>query len=84
MRVIICKANEFPVRYDPAAPPGKAFSESRFPRSMFVAAGLIDSDERSVVEVTELQPAGKRRMPAEEFLRGNVVTDAKFGAESPE
>jgi methionyl-tRNA formyltransferase len=82
LRVIICKANEFPVRYDPAAPPGKAFTETRFPRSMFVAAGLIDPEERTVVEVTELQPAGKRRMPAEEFLRGNAVTDARFGAES--
>ena len=33
---------------------------------LFVAAG-----DQSVVDIVELQPAGKRRMPATEFLRGH-------------
>lgn len=35
------------------------------------------------IEIAELQPAGKRRMSAEEFLRGNPIpSDARFGGES--
>jgi methionyl-tRNA formyltransferase len=35
------------------------------------------------IEIAELQPAGKRRMAAQEFLRGNPIpSDARFGGES--
>ena len=34
------------------------------------------------VEITELQPAGKKRMTAEEFLRGHPIQDGyRFGPE---
>jgi methionyl-tRNA formyltransferase len=36
------------------------------------------------VEIVELQPAGKRRMAAHEFLRGNPLTrEARMGGETP-
>jgi methionyl-tRNA formyltransferase len=35
------------------------------------------------IEIVELQPAGKRRMSATDFLRGNPIpSDARFGGES--
>lgn len=35
------------------------------------------------IEIVELQPAGKRRMSAQDFLRGNPIPpDARFGRES--
>jgi methionyl-tRNA formyltransferase len=83
MRVIVNKAYEFPVRYDPAVPPGKVFTDPAFPDIFFVTAGEITSgEERSVIEVNALQPAGKKKMTAEEFLRGYPIVDGmRFGPE---
>jgi len=84
VRALILKAVAFPVRYAPNIPPGSLFIDSKFPGSLFVAAGLVDPEERSVVEVTELQPAGKKRMSAAEFLRGNPIKEGDhFGPETP-
>jgi methionyl-tRNA formyltransferase len=83
VRLIVHKSNEFPVRYDPTATLGKTFTDNGFPDSLFVTAGLDNPEERTVVEITELQPAGKRRMAAREFLRGNTITPgARMGAPS--
>ncbi|MGH7227011.1 MAG: methionyl-tRNA formyltransferase, partial [Gemmataceae bacterium] len=71
LRVIITEAVPFPVRYDPSVPPGSIIIEPSMPKSLLVTAGLIHPEERSVIEIFELQPAGKRRMTAEEFLRGH-------------
>lgn len=47
-------------------------------KQMFVACG------QGAVEVVELQPAGKRRMAATEFLRGNVLPPgARMGPAGP-
>jgi methionyl-tRNA formyltransferase len=81
-RVIINRANPFPVRYDPTVPPGTMFDDQHFPGSLFVTAGLLDAEERTVVEVGELQPAGKKRMSAAEFLRGHPLREGDhFGPE---
>jgi methionyl-tRNA formyltransferase len=83
-RLIICKAEPFPVRYDPAVPIGHAFVDRAFPGSLFVTAGLLCEEERSVVEISDLQPAGKRRMSAQDFLRGHpLAADARLGPEKP-
>jgi methionyl-tRNA formyltransferase len=83
IRVIITKAVRFPVRYDPNVPPGKLFIDAGFPATFFVTAGdEIPGEERSVLEVYELQPAGKKKMTAEEFLRGYpIVEGMRFGPE---
>jgi methionyl-tRNA formyltransferase len=85
LRVIINLAIEFPVRYDPAVPAGSIFTDTKFPKSLFVVAGEVtEGEERSVVEIYELQPAGKRRMTADEFLRGHPVRPGdRFGPEAP-
>lgn len=45
---------------------------------------LLIATGGGVVEVLELQPAGKKRMPAAEFLRGHPAQDGdRFGAETP-
>jgi len=83
LRLIVCKAVEFPGRYDPSVPAGRAFTDKGFPGSLLVTAGLIHPEERSVVEISELQPAGKRRMSANDFLRGHDIGgDARFGPET--
>src|SRR5262249_50085905 len=82
-RVIVNRTSAFPVRYDPSVPPGSVFLDEHFPGSLFVAAGLAHPEERSVVDVAELQPAGKRRMTALEFLRGHRLQPGDhFGPES--
>jgi methionyl-tRNA formyltransferase len=83
IRVIITQAVRFPVRYDPDVPPGKVFRDVAFPETFFVTAGEeIPGEERSVLEVHELQPAGKKKMSAEEFLRGHpIVEGMRFGPE---
>ena len=84
MRVIVIAANEFPVRYAPEAPAGRSFVDAKFPQSLFVVGGEVNSAERSVLEVHELQPAGKKKMTAEEFLRGYpIVEGTRFGPEVP-
>jgi len=84
IRIIITKANAFPVRYDPTVPAGSLFTAPRFPQSLFATAGLVHPEERSVVEVVELQPAGKKRMSAVDFLRGHPLKEGdRFGLEMP-
>jgi methionyl-tRNA formyltransferase len=83
-RVIVNRAVAFPVRFDPAVPPGSVIIGKGFPDSILVTAGTVIPEERSVVEIVELQPAGKRRMPALEFLRGHrLQAGDRFGPESP-
>ncbi len=84
LRLIITKAVPYPVRYDPSVPQGSIIIEPGMPKSLLVTAGLIHPEERSVIEIYELQPAGKRRMTAEEFLRGNKPQAGdRFGPETP-
>ena len=48
-------------------------------QSLWVATGANEA-----VEILELQPAGKRRMSAKEFLRGNKLRASdRFGPETP-
>jgi methionyl-tRNA formyltransferase len=83
LRVILSRAVEFPVRYDPAAGQGLLVTDPKFSGSLFVTAGLVNPDERSVVEVSEIQPDGKRRMPVAAFLRGNALSPgARMGPEA--
>jgi methionyl-tRNA formyltransferase len=84
-RLILHQAVAFPVRYDPSVPPGSAFVDATSPGSLFVTAGeVLPGAERSVVEVTELQPAGKRRMSAADFLRGHPLQSGDYlGPEMP-
>src|SRR5262249_35809073 len=45
---------------------------------------VVRAGDRSVVEIVELQPAGKKRMSAEEFLRGHPIRVSDFfGPEKP-
>jgi methionyl-tRNA formyltransferase len=85
MRVIITSAIEFPVRCDPALAPGTPFVDryTEPGKNLFVAvAEVLPGEERGVVQVLELQPAGKKRMTAEEFLRGYPLKQGdRFGPE---
>jgi methionyl-tRNA formyltransferase len=84
MRVIICRASaqgpHLPMNVDkgfiwPTGMPGQ--------RALAVEAGPHEeAPYRSTVRVLELQPAGKKRMTAEEFLRGYPIhVDERFGPE---
>src|SRR5262249_29626988 len=45
---------------------------------------VTTSEATSIVEILELQPAGKKRMAATEFLRGRPVQPGdRFGPETP-
>ena len=83
--MIVADVAEFPVRCTNEFVPGKVFVDpnGHMPKSVFVAAGYTDNGEtRSVVELYALQPAGKKKMTAEEFLRGYpIVEGMRFGPE---
>jgi methionyl-tRNA formyltransferase len=80
-RLIICKAIARPAGQDVPAPAGTLLTDPKSTAAFLVSAG---SEQRSVVEVIELQPAGKRRMTAAEFLRGHAIPPgARLGAEVP-
>jgi methionyl-tRNA formyltransferase len=60
-------------------PPGTLHVVPAAPSRLFVYGG-----RSSQLEVLELQPAGKKRMSAAEFLRGNLVKEGDhFGPEKP-
>jgi methionyl-tRNA formyltransferase len=63
MRLIICRTRSRLFANGETGQSGEILITAD-PKQLFVAAG------DGVVEVLELQPAGKRRMTAEEFLRG--------------
>jgi methionyl-tRNA formyltransferase len=59
--------------------PGEAWSFSNPPR-LWAAAGRL----KEFVDILELQPAGKKRMSAAEFLRGHPIREGDhFGPEKP-
>jgi methionyl-tRNA formyltransferase len=60
-------------------PVGQVYTPPGEPGRLFVAAGA-----GSAVEILELQPAGKRRMAAEDFLRGHRPRPGDYlGRETP-
>lgn len=85
MRVIVNGVAIFPVQCSVDLKPGEPFLDptGRFRGSLFAAGGLTGTGEcREAIEVLSLQPAGKKRMTAAEFLRGYPVTDGcRFGPE---
>ena len=73
LRLIVLKARSAP---DEASAPGAVRTDAAM-KQMFVACG------QGAVEIIELQPAGKRRMSASDFLRGNVLSaGARMGPEA--
>jgi len=65
LRLILLKATARPLATDEQGQPGEVLVKSGDLTHLYVVAG-----GQSVLCVQELQPAGKRRMTAEEFLRG--------------
>lgn len=78
IRLIVCKTGRIGGMgtIDPGPPKGTI-------RSVNDPVILVEvGPHRSVLEVLEVQPAGKKRMTAEEFLRGHpVVEGMRFGPE---
>ncbi|MFO0823007.1 MAG: hypothetical protein U0792_07790 [Gemmataceae bacterium] len=50
-------------------------------KRLFVQVNPIPDCGEEIIEILELQPAGKRRMTAEEFLRGLPGGATRFGPE---
>lgn len=76
MRIVVVKANPgHSARRD--VPPGTPLVVDRERDGIYVKAG-----GEELVAICELQPAGKKKMTAEEFLRGYPVVDGmRFGPE---
>jgi methionyl-tRNA formyltransferase len=78
LRVILCRANVSSDLQVSMPAPGQAACDGSNHR-LVVGAGL-----GTCVEIVELQPAGKRRLPAAEFLRGYGLRPGdRFGPEQP-
>jgi methionyl-tRNA formyltransferase len=79
-RVILFQAVPSSLRMPGAAKPGSILLAAGRPTDLLVAAG---ADGSEVVQVLELQPAGRKRMHAGEFLRGHPVEQGDcFGPDS--
>jgi methionyl-tRNA formyltransferase len=79
MRVIICRVGSqgYAASFDPGPVAGTVHANDR---RVVVECGL--SPYRTFLEILELQPAGKKKMTAEEFLRGYpIVEGMRFGPE---
>ncbi len=83
MRIIIFKAGWF--KNDLAQiPPGAVILRPHHDHELHVATGPENDRRGSEVEIFELQPAGKRRMTARDFLRGHRLQEGDyFGPEKP-
>ena len=79
VRVLVARATPCPGFMTDSFAPGFVLNRPDFPIRLYVTAG-----EGSVLEILELQPAGKRRMMAAEFLRGHrLQAGDRFGPEPP-
>lgn len=79
LRLIVCRARVADVSTGDGPMPGQAVIVPDSAARLLVAAG-----SGGCVDVIELQPAGKRRMPASEFLRGHRLQPGdRFGPEAP-
>lgn len=77
MRVIVTKVHVSHDMPTPGTPPGTVFCDDIEEDMIGVNAG-----GRYTISVQELQPAGKKKMSAEEFLRGYpIVEGMRFGPE---
>jgi methionyl-tRNA formyltransferase len=85
LRIAITKARTTHVPRDSNLPlkPGQVWSHGLRPPQESVLAVEVCSPS-FVVQVMELQPAGKKRMSAAEFLRGHPIHEGdNFGSEKP-
>jgi methionyl-tRNA formyltransferase len=79
LRVIISRVGSpgYRMSLDPGPLPGSIFAGAD---GMVVECGMAPG--RTSLEILELQPAGKKRMTAEEFLRGHPIQEGyRFGPE---
>jgi methionyl-tRNA formyltransferase len=82
MRVIVNRAGSTHIFWDESAHPlpGMLFMDDQIQPG--VAKLIVVTGGSGGVIVSELQPAGKRRMPATEFLRGHPLREGdRFGPE---
>lgn len=76
LRLIVAKAAAHDATGQPVATPGTPVVTDN--KRLLIAAG-----DGRVVEIGALRPAGKRRMPAADFLRGHPLKPGdRFGSES--
>jgi len=74
MRIVVCRCSA--AHFSASAVPGDLLSQ--FERGRL----LVRTGGDTCLEILELQPAGKKRMTAEEFLRGYPIQPSyKFGSE---
>jgi methionyl-tRNA formyltransferase len=79
IRVIIYRMGEIAVASSSADHPAPGCVLCPADESLWVATGAHEA-----VEIRELQPSGKRRMPASDFLRGHKIQAGdRFGPETP-
>jgi len=86
MRVIIVKANDWMAfgmpSWEPSPPPGKLVGNLPFGTEGKRLPLTVQCGGWQSLIVDELQPAGKKKMTAEEFLRGYpIVEGMRFGPE---
>jgi methionyl-tRNA formyltransferase len=83
LRIIIYRANWY--KNDlPELPVGETIFRPHHENELHVAAGAENNHIGGEVEIRELQPAGKRRMAAADFLRGHPLKPGdRFGPETP-
>jgi methionyl-tRNA formyltransferase len=73
LRVIVHKATAYQREDGDRLAPGQVMTAVRPAPELRVAAGPSSAGAPSAVTILELQPAGKRRMTAAEFLRGRPL-----------
>jgi methionyl-tRNA formyltransferase len=86
MRVIVNLVGSVGYRpkLDEGPPPGEIAFDKGEPHSSVLVVHCGRAPDWTSLEILELQPAGKKRMSAEEFLRGYpIVEGTRFGPDVP-
>jgi methionyl-tRNA formyltransferase len=83
LRIIVTRAGWYKNNDFSHISPGSVVTRPNHDHELHVAAGAASERVGTELEIFELQPAGKKRMPAAEFLRGHPVRDGdRFGPET--
>jgi methionyl-tRNA formyltransferase len=84
MRIIVNRVGwpSYRPKLDEGPPPGQVAFDKGEPNSSSLVVFCGRAPGWTTLQILELQPAGKKRMTAEEFLRGYpIVEGMRFGPE---
>jgi len=84
MRLILFRASPIAQSESSGIRPGAVFADGAKPQTLCVECGFDEAGRPTILQIADLQPAGKKRMSSGDFLRGvTIQTGMYLGPEKP-